>query len=75
MATKPVLPPNAGLAATPRDFSRASENHVYAETLKTIAIFCGIGLVVSALRNPWLGDERRIFLNAFNGFQPRARGH
>ena len=49
MAAKPGLSPSAGLAATARDLSRTSENHVYAKALKAIDIFCVIGAVVALL--------------------------
>jgi hypothetical protein len=47
-------------AAIARVLSRVSGTEVEVETLKTIAIFCGVGLF--ALCNLRLGFERRIFL-------------
>ena len=49
MAIKASFSPGASLAAIARVFSRASGHQIDAETLKAIAMFCGIGLVVSLL--------------------------
>jgi hypothetical protein len=37
------------MAATAKVLSRASGTEVEVETLKTIAMFCGVGLLVSLL--------------------------
>jgi hypothetical protein len=49
LATKPGFSPGASLAVIARGLSRASENHVDAEALKVIAIFCAISLAVTLL--------------------------
>jgi len=47
MTTEANFPQGAGPAATARVHSRAST--IQVETLKAIAVFCGVGLVVSLL--------------------------
>ncbi len=49
MATKASSSRGAGSAAIARVLSRASGTQVDVETLKTIAMFCGVGLIVSLL--------------------------
>jgi hypothetical protein len=49
MATKASFSPSAGLAAIAKAFSHGSETGVDVETLKTLAIFCGLGLAISLL--------------------------
>ena len=52
-------------AAIARIISRVSGAEPEIETLKTIALLCGLGLFpISALRKLWLGFERRVFLTA-----------
>jgi hypothetical protein len=49
MATNASFSPSAGLAAIARGLSSASGTQVDDETLKVIAVFCGLGLVVLLL--------------------------
>ncbi len=49
MATKASFPRNAASAAIARVLSRASGTRADVETLKAIAVFRGIGLIVSLL--------------------------
>jgi hypothetical protein len=49
MATNASFSPRAGFAAIARGLSRASGTQVDDETLKVIAVFCGLGLVVALL--------------------------
>ena len=49
MATNASFSPSSGLAAIARGLSRASGIQVDGETLKVIAVFCGLGLVVALL--------------------------
>jgi hypothetical protein len=49
MATKSSSSPGAGVAAAAKVLSRASGTQVDVEMLKAIAMFCGVGLVVSLL--------------------------
>ena len=44
------------MTAIARTLSRASGTHVDVETLKTIVIFCGVGLVVSLLLAEWIAS-------------------
>jgi hypothetical protein len=41
-----------------RALSRASGTQVDVETLKTIVIFCGVGLVVSLLLAEWIASPQ-----------------
>jgi hypothetical protein len=49
MATRLSSSPGAGLAATARGFYLAPEARLGVDTLKTIAMFCGAGLVALLL--------------------------
>jgi hypothetical protein len=49
MATKTSFSPDTGLAAIARVLSQAPGARIGIDTLKTIAMFCGAGLVVSLL--------------------------
>jgi hypothetical protein len=49
MATRSSSSPGAALAATARVLSRAPGAQIGVDTLKAIAMFCGLGLVVSLL--------------------------
>jgi hypothetical protein len=44
------------MTAIARALSRASGTQVDVETLKTIVIFCGVGLVVSLLLVEWIAS-------------------
>jgi hypothetical protein len=46
------------MTAIARALSRASGTQVDVETLKTIVIFCGVGLVVSLLLAEWINSVR-----------------
>jgi hypothetical protein len=46
------------MTAIARALSRASGTQVDVETLKTIVIFCGVGLVVSLLLAEWIASGR-----------------
>jgi hypothetical protein len=46
------------MTAIARAFSRAPGTQVDVETLKTIVIFCGVGLVVSLLLAEWIASLR-----------------
>jgi hypothetical protein len=46
------------MTAIARALSRASGTQVDVETLKTIVIFCGVGLVVSLLLAEWITSLR-----------------
>ena len=46
------------MTAIARALSRASGTQVDVETLKTIVIFCGVGLVVSLLLAEWIASVR-----------------
>ncbi|SIO51620.1 hypothetical protein SAMN05443247_06999 [Bradyrhizobium erythrophlei] len=46
------------MTAIARALSRASGTQVDVETLKTIIIFCGVGLVVSLLLAEWIASSR-----------------
>jgi hypothetical protein len=46
------------MTAIARALSRASGTQVDVETLKTIVIFCGVGLVVSLLLADWIASVR-----------------
>ena len=49
MATKASFPRNARSAAISKAHSHAPETQFDIETLKTVALLCGIGLLVSLL--------------------------
>jgi hypothetical protein len=49
MATKASLPQSTGLSAASRVHSGPSGSQVDDETLKVIAMFCAIGLIVSLI--------------------------
>ena len=49
MATKASFSRSAGLAAIAKALSHDSETGFDVETLKTVAIFCGLGLAASLL--------------------------
>jgi hypothetical protein len=49
MASKIGFSPAAGLAAIAKAFSHGSETGADIETLKLLAIFCGLGLAISLL--------------------------
>jgi hypothetical protein len=46
------------MTAIARALSRASGTQVDVETLKTLVIFCGVGLVVSLLLAEWIASVR-----------------
>jgi hypothetical protein len=46
------------MTAIARALSRASGTQVDVEMLKTIVIFCGVGLVVSLLLAEWIASLR-----------------
>ena len=46
------------MTAIARALSRASGTQVDVETLKTIVIFCGVGLVVSLLLAEWIASPQ-----------------
>jgi len=46
------------MTAIARALSRASGTQVDVETLKTIVIFCGVGLVVSLLLVEWIASPQ-----------------
>jgi hypothetical protein len=46
------------MTAIARALSRASGTQVDVEMLKTIVIFCGVGLVVSLLLAEWIASSR-----------------
>jgi hypothetical protein len=58
-------------AAVARILSRASGTEVDVETLKTIIIFCGVGLVVSLLL---AGCRTQVSISAFIGNDVMALG-
>ena len=49
MASRQTFSPSPNLAATARVHAHASETRLGVETRKAIAVFCGIGLIVSLL--------------------------
>ena len=46
------------MTAIARPLSRASGTQVDVETLKTVVIFCGVGLVISLLLAEWITSLR-----------------
>lgn len=49
MANRHTFSPSPSLAAAARVHAHASETRLGVETRKAIAVFCGIGLIVSLL--------------------------
>ena len=59
------------MATIARVLSRASGTEVDIETLKTVVMFCGVGLTVLDVRKLWFRSEPGLFLKEFYKKPPR----